>query len=104
MHSWHSIHKPRKRGVTRHSPYAEKDLNLFGQVVKRAEHVVGKTESRIEGIKHGHEDPIVALLLLLLINLRSLVVEQMENGPQFFQTLQCVSSAQSTDALGRLSK
>ena len=72
--------------------------------MKRAEHVVSKNESLIEEVKGGHEDPIVALLFLLLINLRSLVVEQMEGIPHFFQTLQYVPDTQGTEALRRLSK
>ena len=88
-----------------HSLYAEIDMRIFEQVVKRNEYAFGKDmfEVLIRAIRDGREDPIVALLLLLLTNLKYLVVLQMKDHPHFSQALQHVSNARGAEALRCLS-
>ena len=80
-------------------------MQIFEQVVKRNEYAFGKdmSETLIEAIRDGREDPIVALLMLLLTNLKYLVVTKMENHLHFSQALQHVSNARDAKALRRLS-
>lgn len=91
-----------------HTPYAEKDMKLFEQAIKRAENIFGNVESLIEGIKAGREDPIIALLLLFLTNLQRLTIQKVDNDSHFedtshfFQTLQYVSTVRNTEPLTRL--
>ena len=88
-----------------HKPYAETDMRMFEQVVKRNEYAFGKDmfEVLIRAIRDGREDPIVALLLLLLTNLKYLVVLQMKDHPHFSHALQHVSNARDAEALRCLS-
>ena len=51
----------------RHTPYSEKDLEIFERAVTKAKHVLGNDSYPIERIKDGHEDPLIVLLLLLFI-------------------------------------
>ena len=89
-----------------HKPYAEIDMQIFEQVVKRNEYAFGNDmfEALIKGIRDGREDPIVALLLLLLTNLKYLVVTNMGDHPHFSQALQHVSNARDAEALRCLSE
>ena len=88
-----------------HKPYAETDMQIFEQVVKRNEYAFGKdmSEVLIKAIRDGREDPIVALLLLLLTNLKYLVVLAMGDHPHFSQAVQHVSNARDAEALRCLS-
>ena len=88
-----------------HKPYAETDMQIFEQVVMRNEYAFGKDMSGtlIEAIRDGNEDPIVALLILLLTNLKYLVVTKMGYHLHFSQALQHVSNARDAKALRRLS-
>ena len=88
-----------------HKPYAETDIQIFEQVVKRNEYAFGKdmSETLIEAIRDGREDPIVALLMLLLTNLKYLVVTKMGDHHHFSQAVQHVSNARDAKALRRLS-
>ena len=88
-----------------HKPYAETDMQIFEQVVKRNEYAFGNDmfEVLVKAIRDGREDPIVALLLLLLTNLKYLKVMAMEDHPLFSQALQHVSNARNTEALRYLS-
>lgn len=87
-----------------HQPYVEKDMISFKQAAKRAEGVSGNVDSLIEGIKAGKEDPIVALLLLQLTNLKHLdiYVDTKDDDYHFRRVLQYVSNAQGTEALRQL--
>ena len=89
-----------------HKPYAETDMQIFEQVVKRNEYAFGDDmfEVLIKAIRDGREDPIVALLLLLLTNIKHLTVTIMEDHPHFSQALQHVSNARDAQALRSLSE
>ena len=88
-----------------HKPYAETDMQIFEQVVKRNEYAFGNDmfEVLMKAIRDGREDPIVALLLLLLTNLKYLSFKAMEDHPLFSQALQHVSNSRDTEALRCLS-
>ena len=88
-----------------HKRYADTDMQIFEQVVKRNEYAFGQDMfgTLIEAIRDGREDPILALLMLLLTNLEYLVVTKMEYHLNFFKALQNVSNARDAKALRRLS-
>lgn len=97
----------------RHTPYSEKDMKVLERAVTKAKHVFGNDNYPIERIKDGHEDPIIALLLLLVTNLESLVVEEMavvrSEIPAhrranfcFLQNIEYASNEADTEALRRL--
>lgn len=69
-----------------HTPYTEKDMELFEQAAKRAEHVFGSVDVFINLMKAGYEDPIIALLLLLS-NPKSLVIEMTGDNSYSLRTL-----------------
>lgn len=87
------------------SPYAEEDMELFEQAAMKAELFLGNVEPLVEKIEAGHDDPIIALLLMALPNLESLVFTEIEynfRNNEFFRTLQYISSKQDTEVLGQL--
>ena len=77
----------------RHTPYAEKDMELFEQALTGAQHIFGKTIDFWE-IESGSEDLIIALLLLQLINLKYLIVERMRDGSHFRLAVKCISEGE----------
>lgn len=87
-----------------HQSYMEEDMMIFEHAAKRAEGVFGNVDSLIAAIRAGKEDPIIALLLLQLTNLKHLYiyVDTTEDDYYFQRVLQYVSNAQGTEVLRRL--
>ena len=103
----------------RHTPYAEEDMELFKQAIGRAKQFFDFTHlaqcqcittakyqvKRLRALmEEGSEFPIIVLLLLLLTNLKTVVIEYPTAGQGFFDLLRCVSEGNGIRILKRLIK
>ena len=65
-----------------HTPYAQTDMELFEQMLNRVEcnNDPGRVWVFLQALKSGDETPIIAIMVLLLTNLKSLLVKETEMG------------------------
>ena len=102
----------------RHTPYADEDMELFKQAMKRSRQFLHFSEEKNtcqctrpdaeypighlnENIEHGYNYPIVILLLLLLTNLKSITVERSRAEWFFFEILRYISEGEGIAILKR---
>lgn len=94
----------------RHTPYGDKDMTLFKQAAQKVEDLLGRFDSHIKygaetlirKIKDGAEQHVIAIILLVLPNLESLIIENHEFTFRFTDILSYISDARGKEALRRL--
>ncbi len=100
-----------KGGPYRHTPYSEKDVEMFKQMAERATQFFNFPDNStiakydvdylIKDIESGEEAHVITLLVLLLTNLKSLMIEEMGAQWDFFLALQYLSFGQGIKMLKR---
>ena len=100
--SWLAEWEPIGSTELLHAPYPpDKMLRLKDAALKLAP--PAEQESWIAGIEKGEKDPIIAMLLMLLTNVRSLNIEWIgSSSKNFMETLQRISRTPGTPALSKL--
>ncbi len=83
------IRRHPEKAYVAHAPYPEQDMELFRNGIQKAEYMMFPTgtDDWIQLLETGHEEPIVALLLSLLPNLRRLLLEHPPVQTPLFTTI-----------------
>lgn len=89
-----------------HSPYPDDDMALFIEAIRKASFVPrNEIEGWITSVREGNEDPILALLPLLLSNLTTTILviqSSWEQQIQPLETIQRIAKAENRPFLTRL--
>ena len=92
-----------KEGPELHSPYPDDDMALFIEAIRRASFVPrDKVEDWITRVEEGSEDPVLALLPLLLLNLTRITLVIQSDFLQHIDTFQRIAAAEDKVFLTRL--
>ena len=83
----------------RHTQYTEEDTKLIEQAIERAKRRVGFYPD--VGIRHGHEMPIIEVLLLVFANLKTITIDEQTACESFFNMLYSLSEGMGVKAVRR---
>ncbi|MCJ1456995.1 hypothetical protein MMC28_007361 [Mycoblastus sanguinarius] len=86
-----------------HVPYSKEEMDLFKDAIRTAKFVLPtEVDAWIRRLEEGNEDPIMALLLMLLPNVNFLKIEEYPPDTRIFTIVERIANSTAATSLSRL--